>query len=390
MARMVCIEKEENKVEIQNIEHQLKEEMKTVIDKVSVSNLSDTQHYIERYFKFFNELSEFNQFREDNIITIGVLDTKATEDNENVSLINKSEQIDEDTNNTELSEIGPDGRKMYKFERNIKAGCLPEIGAYVPESIIRKLNLEHNCYLYAESIGDTYDRHFNYELAKHSNDPYCPNREQINFCLVENRDGFLMINKSYESGDIRIGDSPYSILIKENDIIEFGIRENDIIDVAFPAGKPDEAKVIWKHKENASSFEDETISQKILRSKSKTNRTDFEIENQNEVELTSLENKSVLIIGNERDKAAYKRMIELRGGTFLWADAKDNLTRLESLVRKSDVVIFLLKVSGHIGMEKTKEYCKKYDVPFLTTFSLGKSSIIRMAEEYEHNKENVV
>ena len=95
----------------------------------------------------------------------------------------------------------------------------------------------------------------------------------------------------------------------------------------------------------------------------------------------SLSDKTILVIGNEPKKVLYQSSIEERGGTFLWADAKDNFTHLESVVRKSDMVFFLLKVSGHTGMKQIKAYCKRYKKPFLTTFSNGRSSMMKTAEE---------
>ncbi|WPS85286.1 DUF2325 domain-containing protein (plasmid) [Brevibacillus halotolerans] len=87
------------------------------------------------------------------------------------------------------------------------------------------------------------------------------------------------------------------------------------------------------------------------------------------------------MIGNEPSKAEYQQEVERRGGKLLWADAKDELTRIKSMTQKADLVVFLLRVSGHTGMKHIKQYCKILDKPFVTTWSLSSITIAKALEK---------
>ncbi|MGF7535480.1 DUF2325 domain-containing protein [Bacillus mexicanus] len=364
----------------------LKSEMTQIIQKMTDDDLQASRNNINKYFDFLDQLYDFKIFRQNliqqKIITEGnetdavnELEAINTRVNEQSTANEANNNIDHELSNDNESD-GADEvneRKMYKFIRNIKAGALPEIKAYVPESVIRDLGLENNCYVYAEPIGE--EGKYHYELAKKSEDPNCPNRIQLDYCLVEKEAGMLTVSNSYTSGAIRYNEAPHTIIIKEYDINEFKLEEGDVIDIAYPAGRPDDARVIWLHKnmgEEMNGEEKNTNSTKISKTKRKNSTSSDEKE---EVEQT-LADKSILIVGNETQKTKYKQMIEERGGSFLWADGGEKPERIETLVKKSDVVIFLYSVSGHTTMDKTKAYCKHYDKPFKAIWELGRNVIL--------------
>ncbi|WP_333728363.1 DUF2325 domain-containing protein [Bacillus paranthracis] len=274
--------------------------------------------------------------------------------------------------------------KMYLFERKIRGGFVPEIDGFVPEKVIRDLGLKHHDYVYAKADGYANGdmKKYQYSLAKRAEKRVDDNRIQVNLCPIEKDGNMLVVRKSLEDGrNIKFDEVPYSFLLNTDEVIDMKLKENMIVDIAYPADKPDKVKVIWIYDVRDSEPEATLVFQS-KRTVSKKEEKPAE-EDEIVIDEDALKGKSILIIGNEPKKAIYKASIEQRGGSFLWADARSHVTILEPLVKKSDMVIFLLKVSKHVAMKQIKALCKERDIPFLTTFSTGKSTIVKMAEETE-------
>lgn len=382
-----------------DLTHNLKEEMKQIIDQIDLDNLHQSKSYIDNYFEMLTKFSEFNTFRTTELVDTKILNNSVSEKDKEDDL---QEELGSDSNETFVKseneeEIAYDlqypiepKEKMYLFKKNLRGGHLlgndNDKTIFVPESAIRKLNLENNCYVYAESTGLKDGRHYSFTLAKESEDPKNHSIIQYNYCPVE-KDGYsLIVSRSCETGkEIRSDEIAYPIVISNEDLVAFGIKEGDLIDVAFYTGGIQDAKVVWKHPESALEIEEGTDITSGKKLKKKKNNLEKE---QSKPEQT-LTGQTILVVGDEPKKRIYKQEIENRGGVFLWADAKESITALRTKVKRSDRVIFLLKVSGHNGMYKIKEYCKEDGIPFLTTFNLGKSAIVKLSEESVECKDAV-
>lgn len=350
----------------------LKKDMINQINELNLENSPTQIKLLDKQINLIESLQKIHEFKAENNI-------------ENENLLSNSEtgcpkneySEEEIKEKRHIKHIKKDvDQTAYRFERKIRGGAVTEIEGFVPEGVIRKLGLEHGDMVYATPMEtpNPNSNHFQYELAEKGDENDVVDRIQYNFCSIKKEAGRLVIDKSEETGEfIRYQDNLYTIILHERDVIEFKLKEGDLIDIAYPTNKIEVAKVLWKHP--LESLTMETVNKTLTQVSGKTEQKEKIIYRQ------SLEGKNVLIIGNEPKKNLYKFSIEQRGGTFLWGDAKNDLTRLEALVRKSDVCVFLLSVSGHVGMEHIKQMCKDYDVSFETTWSNGKSSVIRLAEE---------
>lgn len=268
-------------------------------------------------------------------------------------------------------------RKMYLFKRSVLGGYLPELNAIVPEGIVRKLGLENHDYVYATEVPNSNPekKKYVYELAKKAEHPIPCDRVQYNYCPIEMDGSIMVVRRSLEIDDeIRIGEIPYSVRIPDEDIIRLNLKEGDIVDIAFPTGKPEKCRVLFVHPV------EELESQELHTTKNSKKKSKERETKEREIPQT-LEGKTILVIGNEPYKAYYRDNIESRGGVFLWADAKDSFITLEANVRKANIVIFLLGVSGHIGMKMIKKLCKDYGIPFIPTWESSTVSVVRLAEE---------
>lgn len=381
---------------------QIKKELVQTIECLTLEHLDEQKKVIKKYFDVLESIKGLEKKKkslqnvladntrqlkedihientEDNNVEAGTTDFKEKESD---SIKSEEKEIEDDKRHNSL-DIAKN--KMYLFERKIRGGFVPEIDGYVPEKVIRELGLKHHDYIYA--IEDGYAngdmKKYQYSLAKRTEKSVDDNRVQVNLCPIEKDGNMLVVRKSLEDGrDIKFGEVPYSFLLNMDEVIDLKLKEEMIVDIAYPADKPDRVKVIWVYDIRDSEPEAKLVFQNkrtINRKEEKNNIKEDEIV----IDEEALKGKSILIIGNEPKKAIYKSSIEQRGGAFFWADARSHITILEPLVRKADMVIFLLKVSKHVGMKQIKALCKERDIPFLTTFSTGKSTIVKMAEETE-------
>lgn len=348
--------------------------MAYLLKSIDLKNIDTIKEKIINYFSFLEKMVGLED------LVINETDTPITEEQTTAIKrnLNKEEKLQIDKNNIEtISE-----QKMYLVERKIRGAFVPEIEGFIPEGIVRRLDIEHHDYVYAEKIDEN---KYIYTLAAKGEGKEPENRVQINYCIVENEAGMLVTKRTVEDIDIRYDECPYTIILNPKDVRDMDIKEGDIIDIAFYSNSPETHKIIWKHEINPNIDDNQENTNITSKDNKKDKQSIEEAINESDFDTSSLEGINVLVIGNEPKKTLYKLSIEQRGGTFLWADAKDDLIFLESQVKKADKVIFLLKVSGHVGMKQIKTLCKKYNKPFLTTFSTGKSTVIRMAEESESN-----
>lgn len=357
----------------------LKKDMIEAINVLNFENLDIQKELLEKHFNVFQSLQELHSFKNQHHLISNPI--TLNERNENILTEERSEQMKKEAIIEKKEKMTTLTTKpMYRFERKIKGGFVPEIEGFVPEGIVRKLGIQHGDMVYASPMetDDLNSRHFRYEIAQKGEGKDASDRVQFNYCPVKKEAGRLVVEKSEETGQyIRYEDSLYTVILDEFDVQEHQIKEGALIDIAFPVGKPNLAKVLWTHKvaESENSFNSNHQSSNSAKKVEKTEKKDKPSFEQ------TLEGKTVLVIGNEPKKNLYKLAVEQRGGTFLWSDAKEKLIRLESLIRKSDLVVFLLSVSGHVGMEHIKQMCKDHRVSFETTWSKGQTNLIRIAEE---------
>lgn len=381
-----------------------KKDMMKSLESLSFENISEQKALVSQYFEFLGSLQTLMELKnkhsctlseqleneialplEDNKSRINIERTIESSLNEGGELIAEEEPgtsvvvSEASASATEpiIEDIKRD-RKMYFFERKALGGFIPELKSIVPESIVVKLGLEHSDYVFADELPQTdgYDKKkYLYELAKKGNNSREVVRIQYNLCPVEKNGSLLMVSKSYNTGTIRIDDVPQSLVLCDQDIQYFGLQEGQLIDVAYIKGKENAPRVLYRHPVESFPTDDSKKTQRRRLTKDESKKDE-------EVEQT-LEGKTVLVIGNEPDKALYKQNVEERGGDFLWADGKDPVTSFDPLVRKSDVVVFLLAVSSHTAMKHVKRLCKDYEVPFQTTFNISSTTIIRLAENCE-------
>lgn len=362
-----------------NVLENAKKDMIEILDEVNLNNIEKSEEELSHYFSFLKNLTKLRH------TTVA----SDKEEDENIDTNDIKQEIEMNDVVGE-KDIDDSASQMYKFERKPRGGFVPEIEGYVPEGIVRSLGLEDGDYIYAKKIESGYSegKRFIYSFAEMGDRKPQEERMQISFGIVTKVAGGLAVESYWQGGekkDVRIDGVPFTIMLNEHEIQNINnnvkdpslnVKEGALIDVAFYRGSVEKHKIIWVHSvdsDEVPTIEKRALMHKLFAADDVTDKEDKLIEQ-------TLEGRKILIVGDEPNKRYYKSAIEGKGGVFLWCSGNENVTRLESKVRKSDQVIFLLKVTSHYGMDEIKELCKQYGVPFDTTWSKGKSVATREAE----------
>lgn len=269
----------------------------------------------------------------------------------------------------ETAQIESDPEPAYTFTRNLKGGSITIDGqyVYVPETVIRLLDIEHGDKLTASSKGDN---KYYYEIVEKTNNPNNPGRKSVDYALVEKQDGMFIASRSMANGgeNIKIDDILHTFRIPKEDCLKFSLKQDDLIDIAYHPKDPSSYRVIWKHEiETMTQIE---RPQKAGEYKDKIKSTDSEIKAQ------ELDGKVVLVIGLEPRKAVLQQTIEDQGGSFLFLKGTEQKERFTSAIRQADVVIILTAFIKHRASILAVKTCKEEETSFSIIDTLGISRIL--------------
>lgn len=140
-------------------------------------------------------------------------------------------------------------RESYVFQRKLKGGELQGIECFVPERIVRSLELEHGDLVYVTenaSVSDGRYKH-RFEVAKRRHMP--PNEERgcCSYAIVEydeERQQFF-VEKDMQQNRIYVHGAPYRFWIPPKDAAS--VVQGDIIDLTYYKSSPDIVRVAWTY-----------------------------------------------------------------------------------------------------------------------------------------------
>ncbi len=210
----------------------------------SVENLIETKKKnMSNWITHLDETGEKRTLSTDAEILITDKQVELEDENQENTIDSTVSSVFENIDN----QIQTIERPIYLFERKILGGYLPKIDAIVPEGLVRRLGLEHHDYVYATEVASFYHfKKYHYELAKKVDIAIPTDRIEYKYCPIELDGSILVVRKSSETDlDIRIDGVPQSICIPDFEIsrIKPPLREGDIIDIAFPDGKPELCRI---------------------------------------------------------------------------------------------------------------------------------------------------
>ncbi|WP_085523143.1 DUF2325 domain-containing protein [Tuberibacillus sp. Marseille-P3662] len=255
----------------------------------------------------------------------------------------------------------------FLFERNLKGGYIPQLDTYVPEKVIRNLELTHGDRVKALPKKGA---HFHFELIQKGEGDN-PNRAEIKYCIIE-KDGDLWVcNRTLSGESIHINDLPYTVHLKASEIKDFHLKEGDIVDIAYIVDNPNICKVVWKH-----DIEDDQYSSPLpsgsYKDKSKSNHFKRE-------EHPKLKGKTLTLIGAINRFSTYRDRLSALGARVQAMDGNEDEKRIAALIRRSDLVFIIIPAVSHNGSTLAKKYCKLYNIRFSTIDTIGVSTVVSTA-----------
>ncbi|MFE8701231.1 DUF2325 domain-containing protein [Cytobacillus sp. FJAT-54145] len=258
----------------------------------------------------------------------------------------------------------------YVFERKLQGGFLPEGNIFVPESIIRSLGIEHGDVVRATVKNP------------HSNPPQCyfevvekaktkadaPSRRQISHAVVTKVAG-EMFAEPVDREALTEEERYRTFRISATDSMKFFLEEGDVIDIAYYDNNSDAGvKVIWKHSTDGPTHKTPLPSSHY---KSKEDQ-----EPQEHTVTVNYNGSNVLVVGGDCRKARYQEAIERCNGEFNLLEGTADQSRLESAIKRADVVAIMIEYTSHQSSWDTVKFCKQYGVPFVIRNTMGVNMLL--------------
>lgn len=281
--------------------------------------------------------------------------------------------------NNRLDELTDD--QIYVFHRQLTGGTginedRHEI--YVPEGIVRKLDIEHGDKLHINEDVFGYGRHY-YEKLNHlpKDETIEPNKIiDYDFAIVEkveDVDNKFIVRHHYGSEGLT---SMPNRIIYQPDINKFDLKDGDLVHVSFY--NDNNARVRWKYSHNEPIPTPKPQKSSVYKDSSSSHE---------DVEQT-LKNIVIGIIGYGNLDTSYEEEITKRGGEMISTSAVDSDT-IENKIRQSDIVVMPTHHMGHKQMDITKKLCKYYDKPLVIVNKGGRSHFVQQIHEKLEEMKNI-
>lgn len=297
-----------------------------------------------------------------------------------------NELLPEDIQEAEPSfqEGWAEDRKYYigKFCRHLRGGMIgTEKGVYVPESVVRQLELEYLDWVKATLIYTGYghgkDRYEYALLEKHKDYDIesileSDKRKIIKYGIVKYEESIkrYYINSKDENTDIL-----HKISLLDSDIKKFKIDKGDIIEYAYWHDDISAGRIVWKHQQDSS----ESLEKAIHKAENTTSILKKpQTDTVNRVIKPIFQGYTICMVGggNRNLHRGIKEEVERRNGTFLFCSGDEPKNTLEGQLKKADFVVVFTESISHDSMYFTKTVCKKHNIAVSYTKNLGNAQFV--------------
>jgi len=260
-------------------------------------------------------------------------------------------------------------RVLGELRRLPKGGVIAGAGGneiFVPEVWVRNLGMEHGDIISAVPLGMI-------------------GQSPLFEFTVEERRGL-----EHESGRVSvIGPVTYHggewfvyseeeeelITLKPKEVHNLGLYEGDLVEVAYPAGDISAARVAWKFDPDDPYLDDPAPG-------SGNRRRPVKKQPAGDVADPVLGGKTVLVVGGDLYKDAYRRNFERRGAKLLWETGFQGGQgkNIESKVRSADVAVLVTDMASH-RLPDLESMCKRHRKPFVYASSRGSTGVVRSSQQ---------
>lgn len=344
----------------------VKKDLHQVIKDLTLPRIPEAKKRIQSYLVFLDELKILEDIEIPEDIKPPTLTGAARDE-----FIDEVIQAIENPAPKEV--VSEPVRLAHRFERKIKGGALQDIGAFVPEKVVRELELEHGDLVFAKKLVTDipYDgpTRYEFEVAEYRDEPKPKDRVQIDYAIVayDATLGRFKCDKTIDGKPIRLGEVMHTVLISEKEVIDYQIKDGDIVDLAYNKNSTDNIRVIWRYSiEQRGDF----LEPAKPTTKKKADKLKKEYPQ-------TLVGKTVLMVGFEPGRPSMQEEVERRGGELIWASGREGYDRMHTLINKADCVINMLEHMGHRGSINGVDIAKTLNKPHGRLHTFGRTSFIQ-------------
>lgn len=279
----------------------------------------------------------------------------------------------------------PDRHAGYRMLRRLRGGYLPDLGVVIPEAAVRKLNLAHGDYIWAEHVGTFPNgkRKYRFTVAEHVTTAPADERERIEVpCgIVESDQGALVVKRTVTST------LPVPVVLSSEDVRYLAIGVGDVVDLCYWADDPDTIRVCWVHRQLGDDGQDspaelpKPVPRRAVGPVPAPRNAADEEDSADGADLPAgvLDGKRVLVVGCQPKRWEYEAAIRRLGGEMEWVEGTEGQARLEAAIRRVDGVVLLTRFIRHQSFWDATALAKGHGVKVVACSKLGIRSVSQAA-----------
>lgn len=233
----------------------LREELSSQVSKINVGNISETVAAIKSQLLILESISEATfslaptqEKKADPVEPTEVRTGSMKQEDDDRKAISNSDQ---DTTSKELLKPASESftpitsqDKRYirdRFSQKLKGGMLGE--AFVPEKIIRELDLQDGDWVQASAHNKHQPFRYKFEILSKKTDPLSVRNVAKKVPVITRNDlNYLFISVPDNEYGLKV-----DVKLSTQDVASFRIKEGDLIDYSYYDKKISDGRVIWKH-----------------------------------------------------------------------------------------------------------------------------------------------
>jgi hypothetical protein len=348
-----------------------KRELMHHINNLTMSDVETTRDLFNNYFNFLSAM---------NVLPEAVLPKTKKVQKEFTGAVNPIEKLSEQAPAVVIEEV-----PRYKFEQKLRGGIFQTLdgGYLISERYMREAGLKHNDVCI---IKDKSRMPYVFEVVEQGvGKPF--NREQFNLCLVEWSRGAFRVARTYTNDLITFGGEEMDFKLSEKDVLDYNISEGDVVDIAFYNNNIDTLKIVTVH--NIPKVDEPKPKQEppaaVAPSKRKaitTTEVSTKVKSLKKVKNELLKGKTIVLIGSHHQTLSYQRAFgKLDEVSLVHLSGDEKSARMESAVKKADIVICSTEHIGHTGSGNARELAKKHNKLYVQCVRDGAQHLITEASK---------
>jgi len=166
------------------------------------------------------------------------------------------------------------------------------------------------------------------------------------------------------------------ISLKPKEVQNLSLDEGDLVEVAYPAGDISAARVAWKFDADDPALDYQAPGPGNRRHPVKRTLPARDVAD------PVLAGKTVLVVGGDLYKEAYRLNFTRRGAKLLWETGFQGGVgkNIESKVRSADVAVLVTDMASH-RLPDVEAMCKRHRKPFVYASSRGSTGVVRSSQQ---------